>query len=283
MIWEILFTILLSWRKIGLELCRYTSAGLSADHKKAPMAPLFTLIITLIDPLRAYLEMAVFVALLAVVIYLFYQLGKKRYFIRSILEKLNIRDQKSTQEELLRVLSKLRMFEFGKAITRDEFFNDQIINYIFEDKEERKVFLHYTREEEVAQSILKEGFRFKYSFYKTADKVFKDKLYLIYKHNHNKYFGKYVVVISFSRETYELYAKKMKKIALPGTAVEQVLTEVQPFLDEDEEVVYTLSNHFLKGYFNYEDGTIIDNPDFDPGYRSPVFDQNLEKIKKSGN
>ena len=245
------------------------------------MTGLFTVIAILIDPLRAYLEIAVFVVLLAVIIYLFFQLSKKKYFIRSILEKLNIRNQKSERVDLVRVLSKLRMFEFGKTITRDEFFSDQIINYIFKDKEERKVFIHYTREEEVARKILKEGFRFKYSFYKTADKVFKDKLYLIYKHNHNKYFGKYVVVISFSRDIYDLYAKKLKRIALPGTAVEQVLTEAPPYMDDNEEVVYTLSNHFLKGYFNYEDGTIIDNPDFNPDYRAPVFDQNLEKIKKN--
>ncbi len=242
----------------------------------------FVLITTFQDPLRAYIEMAVFVVLVVIIIYLLFLLSRKRHFIRSILDKLNIPDQKSAQEELQKVLSKLRMFEFGKAITRDEFFNDQIISYIFENKEDRKVFLHYTREEEVARNILKEGFRFKYSFYKTADKVFKDKLYLIYKHNHNKYFGKYVVVISFSRDLYDLYAKKLKKIALPGTAVEQVLTEVTTFMDDDEEVVYTLSPRFLKGFFNYEDGTIVENPGFDPDYRSPVFDENLEKIKKSG-
>ena len=247
------------------------------------MAGSSVLITTFQDPLRVYIEMAVFVALLALIAYLYFQLCKKSYFIRSILDKLNIQGRKSYKEEVFRVLSKLRMFEFGKAITRDEFFNEKIIDYIFERKEERKVFLHYTREEEVARKILKEGIKFKYSFYKTADKVFKDKLYLIYKHNHNKYFGKYVVVISFSREIYERYAGKLKKIAMPGTAVEQVLTEVSPFLDEDEEVVYTLSNHFLKGYFNYEDGTIVDNPNFDPGYKSPVFDGNLEKIKQSGN
>jgi len=66
-------------------------------------------------------------------------------------------------------------------------------------------------------------------------------------------------------------------------SVEQVLTEVPPFPDENDEVVYTLSNRFLKGYFNYKDGVITDNPAFDPEYRSPVFDRNLEKIKKSGN
>ena len=247
------------------------------------MAGPFILIVAFQDPLRMYLEVVVFVVLVVIIALLYYQLSKKKYFIRSILEKLNIRDYKSEREELFRVLSKLRMFEFGKAITRDEFFSEQIISYIFEDKEERKVFLHYTQEEDVARSILKEGFKFKYTFYKTADKVFKDKLYLIYKHNRNKYYGKFVVVISFSRETYELYAGMLKKIALPGTAVEQVLTEVPPYLDENDEVVYTLSNRFLKGYFNYQDGVIVDNPDFDPEYRSPVFDQNLEKIKKSGN
>lgn len=235
------------------------------------------------DPQRAYLEITILVLLLAVIAGLYYQLSKKKYFIRSILEKLNIQDRKTYKEELFRVLSKMRMFEFGKAITRDEFFSDQIINYIFEAKEERRVFLHYTQEEEVAKTILKEGFRFKYSFYKTADKVFKDKLYLIYKHNHNKYYGKYVMVISISREIYEQYAGKLKKIALPGTAVEQLLTEVPPFMDENDEVVYTLSPRFLKGYFNYEDGEIVSNPDFDPDYRSPVFDENLKKIKQSGN
>ena len=53
-------------------------------------------------------------------------------------------------------------------------------------------------------------------------------------------------------------------------------------MDENSDEIYTLPKQFIKGYFNYMEGTIIKNPDFDFNYMPPQFEENLKKLKNSG-
>ena len=228
---------------------------------------------------RPYLEILLFVFLIVVIGFLYLELRKRNLFIQTIIEKLNIQDKKSEKEEVIRILSKLQVGDLAKLITKDNFFSDKIRDYIFEGSGDKKLFMHYTQEENIAEKIMKEGFRFTYSFYKTADMISEDKLDLIYKHNRNKYYGKYVVIISISNRIYDYYSEGLKETQSPGVVVEQILTEKAPFLNEDEDVVFTLSNKFLKGFFNYETERIIPNPEYDPDFNADVFEQNLKKIK----
>lgn len=228
---------------------------------------------------RPYLEIFLFVFLIVVIAFLYLELRKRNLFIQTIIEKLDIQDKKSEKEEVIRILSKLQVGDLAKLITKDKFFSDKIRDYIFEGSGDKKLFMHYTQEENVAEKIMEEGFRFTYSFYKTADVISEDKLDLIYKHSRNKYYGKYVVIISISRKIYDYYSDGLKETQSPGVVVEQILTENPPSMNEDEDVVFTLSNKFLKGFFNYETEHITPNPEYDPEFNTDVFEQNLKKIK----
>jgi hypothetical protein len=171
------------------------------------------------------------------------------------------------------------MVEFTKLLSRDKFFEEPILNFIFEDQDRRKLYLHYTREQDVADQILQQGFHFRYSFYKTADRIIHDKLDLIYKHNRNKPYGTFIIVICIGIQVFNKYTQELKFLRHAEVSLEQILTEVPPFTDENGDLVFTLSNRFIKGYINYETGVIASNQAFDPDYDSDAFRNNLEKLK----
>jgi len=235
---------------------------------------------SLLNPvIFSYLALGLFIILIIIIGYLYLQLKKKDNYIKLIFDKLNIRDPVFEKEELSKILSKLQIVELTKIVTKDKFFNDNILDYIFKDTQEKKLFLHYTQEKAIADKVCKEGFQFRYSFYKTAYKITRDRLDLIYKHSRSKYFGKNVLILSISTEIYNYYSEELKKISPPEAFVEQILTEAPPFHDENNDVVYALSNKFVKGYFNYETGKITGNPEFNPNFNCDIFRKNLARLR----
>jgi len=243
------------------------------------MENIFSISSLLNSVIYSYLLLGLFIILIIIIGYLYLQLKKKDNYIQLIFNKLHIQDPEIKKEELSNILSKLQIVELTKIVTKDKFFNDNILNYIFIDTKDKKLFLHYTQEKTIADKVLKEGFQFRYSFYKTAYKITLDRLDLIYKHSRSKYFGKNVLILSISTKIYNYYTEELKKISPPEAFVEQILTEVLPFHDENNDVVYALSNKFVKGYFNYETGEMTDNPEFNPNYDSDIFKKNLARLK----
>ena len=202
------------------------------------------------------------IILLSVIVgILIVRLRKKDMYIRSIMEKLNIQDPKTGKDELFSILSRLHMAEFTKLISRDKFFESSILDFIFEGEKDLRIYLHYTMEVDVAEQILKQGFHFRYSFYKTADRIINDKLDLVYKHNRNKPYGTQVIIIAIGKMIFNNYQEEIRKKPLSEVVVEQLLTENPPFTDENGDLVFTLSNRFIKGYINYETGAIKTNPE----------------------
>jgi len=230
----------------------------------------------MVQPFSSLFELVLFFILLLIIGFLCIQLVRKNLFIQAILSNLNISKSKHQKEEILTLLSKVQMLDFPKILTRDHFYDKEILNYFFEEEKSQFIFLHYTMEESVAKKILQEGFQFRYSFYKTADKIRKDELDLIYRHNRNKHYGKFVIVISISKKIYQQYEVACNQSKEPNRPVEQLLTESIPFLDENQDKVFTLSKKFIKGYINYVTGTIMNNPDFYPDYDSEIFKRNLK-------
>ena len=243
------------------------------------MENIFSISSLLNSAIFSYLALGLFIILIIIIGYLYLQLKKKDNYIQLIFDKLHIQDPEIKKEELSNILSKLQIVELTKIVTKDKFFNDNILNYIFKDTKDKKLFLHYTQEKTIADKVLKEGFQFRYSFYKTAYKITLDRLDLIYKHSRSKYFGKNVLILSISTKIYNYYTEELKKISPPEAFVEQILTEVLPFHDENNDVVYALSNKFVKGYFNYETGDITINPEFNPNYDCDIFRKNLSRLR----
>jgi hypothetical protein len=154
------------------------------------------------------------------------------------------------------------------------------MGFLLEDEKNSKIYIHYTKEEADAGNIIREGFRFADSFYKTALPVTHDRLDLLIKHNGRKSFGDYMVIICISEKIFGHYSEELDKYGLKGFAVENVLTVAPPFRNENGDIIYQLSNKFVKGFINHLTGEIKPNPEYNPLYDSALFVQNLELFKK---
>lgn len=223
-----------------------------------------------------------FLVILVLFIYIFYlhiQLAKKNILLKSFYDKVEKTDSKLAKKDILLFLENLKNPEFSGIVTKDKLLGTKISDFIFEDDKNIKLFLHYTSRKEVANKILHDGFKFVNSFYKTAEYIYKDELYLVHRHHEHKQYGHYVIVICIFKEIYEKYSDELAKLKAKNISVEQILTEIPPYIDENSDEVFILPKQFIKGYFDYTDGTITENPVFNPTYNSPIFEENLKKIK----
>lgn len=226
------------------------------------------------------IEFLIIVILFIYIIYLHLQLSKKNFLIKSYLEKHGVSNNEVKKEDILRVLEKLRNPNDNEIVTKDKMLDRKFSHFLFEDYDEIKLFLHYTAKEYVAKKIIDEGFKFVNSFYKTAENIYNDELFLIHRHHEHKQYGHYVIVICISKDLYNYYSEALNKIKAKNTAVEQILTEKSPYTDENADEIYILPKQYIKGYFNYIEGTIVRNPDFDYNYKSPKFEENFKQLKK---
>ena len=221
------------------------------------------------------LEIILIVCLLAYIIYLHIQLSKKNIFIETTVKKLSGIEKSRNMDEMMSFLMELSKTGLYNPVLPDKFLEEDTTNFILENDDSLKIYMHYTRDEADARNILKVGFRFANSFYKTALPVTRDKLDMIIKHNSQKYYGHYLVIITISKDLVSRFLSDIKKAGLKNLSYENLLTESPPLKNENSELVYVLPHQFIKGYINHITGEIIRNPDYNPSYISPAFEKNL--------
>ncbi len=160
----------------------------------------------------------------------------------------------------------------------------EILAILTPDSEKVINYSHRTDNEEIAAKIIETGFKFTESFYKTTDIVIDNTVNINYWRILRKAYGKYVVVISFKKALLEHYeAVLMEKLDINIVEVQQILTEKEPEKDENGEEVYTLSRHYIKGFFNEETEKIVYNPHFNPAFDSPLFNANIDRLARNLN
>lgn len=218
--------------------------------------------------------------LLGYIILLHVLLARKSNTLKSIKNRIAVLEQNGKNEDINKFLKRLQRIRTENKLVADKLLEDQIMQFMFEDEITMKIFLHYTRDENIAQKIMGEGFKFVNSFYKTAEPIINDQLDLMYKHSMHKFFGPIVVVIAVSNKVYHFYEEKLHDLHVLDVKTEQILTETKPEINENSDEVYLLPNQYIKGYFNYVSGDIVTNPDFNPHYDSSIFKQNLEKLEE---
>jgi hypothetical protein len=219
------------------------------------------------------------VALLGYIIFLHIKLAKKNIFIESTVKRLSGIENSWSAEEMMRFLREIRKVSHYSSFFTDKLFEEKPMGFLLENLNNSRIYVHYTKDEIDARNIIKEGFRFADSFYKTALPVSDDRLDLLIKHNGRKSFGNYLVILCFSDQIFEYYAAELDREGLKEYSVENVLTETPPSRNENADVIYQLSNRFVKGYINHQTGEITINPDFNPAYNSQLFENNLDRLK----
>jgi len=218
-------------------------------------------------------------ALLGYIIWLQIQLVKKNNFITTTVKRLSLIEESRSMEEMMSFLEELQKIAAYNSFFKDKFPDENSKNFILENENQNKIFMHYTKDEKDAQNIINNGFLFADSFYRTALPVTGDKLDFRVKHNSRKFFGDYIVIISIANDIVNHYTEEVKKAGISSFSFENMLTEKPPVKNENGDLIFSLPKQFIKGIINHRTGDIIKNPDFNPDYNSPAFEANIKSIK----
>jgi len=136
-------------------------------------------------------------------------------------------------------------------------------------------YLHNTSSVEVAEEIMKNGFRFEGYIEFTCDLISGyDPVELRYFLQTRSRYGKYTLVIQIGEELIEQYSKLLHKSKHHFSEALAIKTEEGP----DDENIYTLAPNFIKGYYDQKKNKHVKNPDFDAHKDLPVFRENLDKL-----
>lgn len=199
-----------------------------------------------------------------------YEIKDKKFVGKGDFNKLNVLIEKF--RELIGEIQK-------PYLEKDKFFDDEFQEFLFEDAERAFVHVHYVDSQEIAASIIENGFEFSSNFDRSTREVKSEEDYIRFNHYVLKSFGEYVIVLGIGKEIFKKYETAAANTKLLHTHIEKVLSEREVFIDENQEEVFTLHRKYVKGYFNYKTKQLVRNPDFDPAYDSPEFLKNLERYK----
>jgi hypothetical protein len=217
--------------------------------------------------------------LLGYIIFLQLQLSKKNIFIETTVRRLSGIEKNRSMEEMMLFLQEIEQLSQYSSFFTDKLLEDSTLKFILESGKNIRSYIHYTKDEIDARSILVDGFIFADSFYKTALPVTKDKLDLKMKHNSRKLFGDYIIVICISVDVANFYSYELEKAGIKNVSFENILTDTLPSRNDNSDLIYQLSAQFIKGYVNHRTGVIVKNPGFDPLYDSPNFLRNIDLLK----
>jgi hypothetical protein len=217
--------------------------------------------------------------LLGYIVFLHVRLTKRNIFIESAVRRLSGIEKSRSMDEMMAYLQEILNHSPYSSFLKNRILKDSTIDFILENEKDFKIFLHYTKKEEDAKSILENGFKFVDSFYKTAVHVTKDKLDLVIKHNSRKYYGDYLILICISNDIVNFYSGELEKAGIMEHSFENILAEIPPWRNENSDLVYLLPNKFIKAYINYRSANVVKNQQFDPYYNSDLFMKNIYRLK----
>jgi hypothetical protein len=147
----------------------------------------------------------------------------------------------------------------------------EILSEILTEFQDCYIFLHNTRNEEIAEKIINEGFLFESQLPHSTDRINPlENVEINYFFIQRKDYGSYTIVIAIPKSTYSLYSEASEEFE---KGIEEVITASEPYTGDNDESVYRLSPAHILGYFNSEKGEFIRNRSWDPAYNNLTSDQ----------
>ena len=130
-------------------------------------------------------------------------------------------------------------------------------------------FLHNTKEKAIAEKILREGFVFENQLPHSTDRVNPNEpIEITYFLFQRKDYGSYSIIIAIPKDTYDFYTRCSNE---NDTGLEEVITITEPYIGDNDELIYTISPKHIFGYFNNKTGDFFRNEIWDPGFIASLF------------
>jgi hypothetical protein len=141
-------------------------------------------------------------------------------------------------------------------------------------------FLHNTKDINVVEIIMNEGFIFENQLSYSTDRVNPaDPIEVSYFLLQRKDYGAFTIIISIPKITFDFYTAISNK---KGVEIEEIITIAEPVYNDNEELVFKLSPKHVLGYFNIMTSKFYKNHNWDPDYNNYNSGHPIQKTGKFG-
>jgi len=153
-----------------------------------------------------------------------------------------------------------------------------ILASILKNYKECYFFLHNTKEFSVVESIMNEGFVFESQLPHSTDRVNPNEpIEITYFLFQRKDYGNYTIIIAIPKNTYENYSASSNQ---NNVGIEEVLSVTEPYLGDNDELIYTVSPKHILGYFNIKNTEFYQNRNWDPFFDNCQFRSPWKRANK---
>ncbi len=130
-------------------------------------------------------------------------------------------------------------------------------------------FVHNTKEFNVVESIMNEGFVFESQLPHSTDRVNPNEaIEVTYFLFQRKDYGNYTIIIAIPKAIYEMYTCVSNDNDI---GMEEVMSITEPYYSDNDELVYTVSPKHILGYFNIRTTEFYQNRNWDPFFNNCQF------------
>ena len=127
-------------------------------------------------------------------------------------------------------------------------------------------FLHNTKEFDVVENIMNEGFIFERQLAHSTDRVNPNEpIEISYFLVQRKDYGSFTVIIAIPKVIYESYTGVSNK---KDICIEELMTVTDPYWGDNDELMYMLSPKHILGYFNIKTSEFYQNRNWDPFFNN---------------
>jgi hypothetical protein len=142
----------------------------------------------------------------------------------------------------------------------------ELLASILQDFKDCYFFLHNTKEFNVVENIMNEGFVFESQLAHSSDRVNPNEpIEVTYFLFQRKDYGTYTIIIAIPKVIYEIYTAISNEYDI---GVEDVMTINDPIFSDNDELVYTISPKHILGYFNQKTLEFYRNRNWDPFFNN---------------
>jgi hypothetical protein len=132
--------------------------------------------------------------------------------------------------------------------------SEKISNYVQRNLDEYKVFIHFTSLKQNADCILKEGFKYSETIYKTSQEIINSSVDLTYKLQLYRPYGSFLILLCVPKQLVEIF-NQYKTANHSFSLLDNVLSELNP----KNDLEYTLPPMFVRGYVDMDKNVITEN------------------------
>ena len=144
----------------------------------------------------------------------------------------------------------------------------EILASVLRNFKDCNFFLHNTRDFNVVESIMNEGFIFENQLAHSTDRVNPNEaIEVTYFLFQRKDYGIYTIIIAIPRTIYEIYSGYSNR---NDAGLEEIITITDPYYGDNDELIYTLSPKHVLGYFNIKTMEFYQNRNWDPFFNNCV-------------